>query len=98
MYECYQKGSVLSKTDGVEKVDENSAFRVGTISDLVTVYMLLITGGDSLFSLPVTHVVPELRGCVEWKGNEVENVKWENITLGALTGQLSGIEANCECS
>lgn len=62
IYEYYQEGIALSKTDGVNKMYGDSIVRIDSISKLTTVYLLLIGAGDQSFSLPILDVVPELKG------------------------------------
>ncbi|KAF2252847.1 beta-lactamase/transpeptidase-like protein [Trematosphaeria pertusa] len=91
LFEYYRDGTTLSNTTGVKKVDGDSIWRIASISKLVTVYLLLKEVGDAYWNVPVTDVIPELKGNVKWRENEVDFVKWDDVTLGALAGQISGV-------
>jgi CubicO group peptidase (beta-lactamase class C family) len=68
---------------GVEEskeVDGDSIFGIGSTTKLITVYLLLLGAGYSIFGEPVTKYLPELAG----KGD------WDDITVGALAGFVGG--------
>lgn len=83
------------------KVDENTVYRIASISKLVTVFALLLQDGKVHFDDPVTKYVPELaRFAKQEDDNDDENdlttTQWSQITVGALASQLSGIGRNCK--
>ncbi|KAF2731271.1 beta-lactamase/transpeptidase-like protein, partial [Polyplosphaeria fusca] len=92
LYEYYRSGSILSPA-GVQKVDGDSVMRIGSISKLITVYMVLAELGDKAWDFKITEVVPELKNWnrTEWEENPLYHVNWDEITLGSLAGHLSGI-------
>ena len=54
----------------------------------------LSTSGDSSWLRPVTDFIPELATDAKERkasNNEVDNVSWETITVGALASHLAGI-------
>ncbi|KAF3012874.1 hypothetical protein E8E14_011414 [Neopestalotiopsis sp. 37M] len=82
------------RTAGVVSVDSNTIYRIGSVSKLWTVYLYLITAGDRSWNSPVTDFIPELAAAAEAKkasSNPVDNVAWEDITVGALAAHLAGI-------
>jgi CubicO group peptidase (beta-lactamase class C family) len=97
LYEYYRDGTIINATVGVKTLDGESVIRVGSISKLITVYVLLNEIGDGWWDVPITDVIPELKNNQKWKENEVDFVNWETITIGALAGQISGLPADCEC-
>lgn len=80
-------------------VDENTIFRIGSISKLFTVYTLLAETGMDHLDDPVTKWVPELANAAEdSEDNLVGNVQWDEITLRALASHMSGISRDCKLS
>lgn len=82
-----------SLTAGV--LDENTVFRIGSVSKLLTVYTLLSEVGMAHMNDPVTKWVPELAK-VSGGGNPVNNVQWDEVTIGALASQMAGLSRDCE--
>lgn len=80
---------------GVPKVDGDSVYRIGSVSKVFAVWAFLAQLGDSHFNEPVTKFVPELKtakpvypGAAE---DSIDSVRWEDVTLGDLASQTSGI-------
>jgi hypothetical protein len=92
-------GSGLNASAGsTSQVSGDSVFRIGSISKLFTVYALLLHNGLDLWERPVTEYVPELRDYARRAeySSQVDHVSWEDVTLGALASQISGIGSNCK--
>ncbi|KAL3485362.1 beta-lactamase/transpeptidase-like protein [Aspergillus germanicus] len=90
--------SARDNTIGVNIVDEDTVFRIASCSKLWTVLLLLMETGDASFHEPVVKYVPELQEAIAERRsnntdirNEVDQVLWEEITIGELASQLSGI-------
>lgn len=86
--------SFLNKTAGsTSKVTKDSVYRVGSISKLFTVYALLLNNGFEYWDRPVTDFVPELGRFTNASNDvpETDRVLWEEVTIGSLASQLSGI-------
>ncbi|KAI1799687.1 beta-lactamase/transpeptidase-like protein [Daldinia bambusicola] len=75
---------------GVKTVDENTVFRLGSLTKIHTIYSFLINAGDKLLNEPVTKYVPELQALAN-RSDPVSYVAWDEITLGGLATQLTGI-------
>lgn len=83
------EGSLTNST-----LDENTVFRIGSVSKLLTVYTLLVEIGMDHMNDPVTEWVPELAdnshySCVNT--SDVTTANWSQITLGALASHMAGI-------
>lgn len=85
-------------TSSTKIVDEDSVYRIGSISKMVTVFELLLQGKRVHFDDLVTKYVPELAAIAEaqhnktkWEDDEVATAKWSQITVGALAGHLAGL-------
>lgn len=82
-------------------IDQDSVYRIGSITKLVTVFGLLLEGERVHFDDPVTKYVPELAAIAEAQrtkreDDEVATAEWSQITVGALAGHLAGIGRTCE--
>ncbi|KAK3309353.1 beta-lactamase/transpeptidase-like protein [Chaetomium strumarium] len=79
---------------GVSQVDTNTVYRLGSLTKVFTVYTWLVQDGDSKWNDPITRYVPELAAAAERAKQQgadpVANVPWDEVTVGALAGQLSG--------
>jgi len=87
---------------GASIVDSDSIYRIGSISKLLTVYALLLNGAEDLWDRPVTDFIPELKEIAEMDRRDgldhITDVIWDQVTIGALASQLSGIGRDCEWS
>jgi CubicO group peptidase (beta-lactamase class C family) len=97
----FQHGYIPSSMKGFltsGTLNENTIFRIGSVSKLLTVYNLLAEVGMKRMNDPVTKWVPELaRAAKKNKGDPVRRVQWDEVTIGQLSGHLSGISRNCKC-
>jgi CubicO group peptidase (beta-lactamase class C family) len=93
LFEYYRNGNTSSPT-GVQDIDGDTVFRIASISKVITAYLILIELGDAHWSTRITDVVPELKGRQKNNDNPIDNVEWEDVTLGALAGQISGVISN----
>ncbi|KAI0889512.1 beta-lactamase/transpeptidase-like protein [Annulohypoxylon maeteangense] len=75
---------------GVKLVDENTVFRLGSLTKIYTIYAFLINAGDSHWNEPITRYIPELQALAN-RSDPVNYVSWDEITLGGLATQLTGI-------
>lgn len=71
---------------GDRPIDGDSVYRIASTSKLITIYLLLIEAGDSIFSEKVTKYLPEFEGAGYW----------DDITIGSLAGHVAGITAECK--
>ncbi|KAI1365730.1 beta-lactamase/transpeptidase-like protein [Xylaria arbuscula] len=83
---------------GVSKVDCNSIFRIGSVTKVFTVWSFLMEVGDKEFQTPITKYIPELANLTCPKEinqqevyNDIDCVKWDEVTLGQLASQAAGI-------
>jgi CubicO group peptidase (beta-lactamase class C family) len=75
-----------SVTSGV--LDDKTISRIGSVTKLFTVYAIIAKAGIQVFSDPVTKYLPELAG--NSSNNPLERIRWEDITVGALSSQQAG--------
>lgn len=86
-------------TAGVNKtavtVGPDTVFRAFSISKLITVYTFLAAVGDERWHEPITKYVPELAKANKKWAPERGGFNWDEVTLGALAGQISGLGKDC---
>ena len=96
----YHFTAPVRNASSTKKVDENTVYRIASISKLVTVFALLLQDGKVHFDDPITKYIPELARFAKQEDDDDENgltaIKWSQITVGALASQLSGIGRNCK--
>ncbi|KAI0198113.1 beta-lactamase/transpeptidase-like protein [Astrocystis sublimbata] len=77
-------------TTGVKKVDENTVFRLGSLSKVHTIYLFLINAGDEIWNAPITKYVAELKALTDG-ADPVTKIAWEKVTIGGIASQMTGI-------
>ena len=92
LFEFYHKATehVFVGTDAGDELDGETVLRIGSVTKMFTVYALLLKCGFHCFDDPITKHVPELLQ------ENASGANWEDITVGALASQMSGIGRDCE--
>lgn len=90
----YTAPSLKNSATGVQSVDANSIYRIGGLTEVFTIWSVLIEAGDGVWNDPVTKYVPELKKAAQEKGDGV--VDWQSITVGQLASHMSGVSRDCE--
>ncbi|CAO2647157.1 Nn.00g080790.m01.CDS01 [Neocucurbitaria sp. VM-36] len=84
-----------TNTTGVKQVDGDTVYRLGSVSKVFTVLAFLAEVGDVHWNEPITKYVPELasstRSPTTSGFDDVRDTAWDDITIGALASQVSGI-------
>lgn len=81
---------------GVTEVDQDTVYRLGSLTKVFTVYNLLLNAGDEIWNEPITKYVPELAAIASRSSEDpVEYTDWNDVTIGSLATQLSGIPRDC---
>ena len=94
-YQYHHIGPLVANSSyGVNKVDADSIYRIGSISKLLTIYLFLLSEGDVRWSDPVTKHLPQLLQYKTESWNDV-TPDWESITVGDLAGQMAGLARDC---
>jgi CubicO group peptidase (beta-lactamase class C family) len=92
LYEQYYTPSV---NVSVREVNIDSIFRLASMTKVFTVWTFLAMLGDGRFNDPITKYIPELsvqcRDDVDYLYNDIDHVRWEDVTVGELASQSSGI-------
>jgi len=93
--------SILNSTNstGVKQAGPDTVYRLGSLTKVHTVYTWLVQDGDAKWNDPITKYVPELAAAAKAaKSDPVAHVQWDEVTIGSLAGQMSGIIRDCELS
>ncbi|KAF1850311.1 beta-lactamase/transpeptidase-like protein [Cucurbitaria berberidis CBS 394.84] len=87
-------------TPGVSVVDGNTVYRLGSVSKVLAVLAWLAELGDVHWNQPVTKFLPEL---AVYAGRSTSNAfdgvretAWDDVTIGSLASQVSGLERDCK--
>ncbi|KAE8381995.1 beta-lactamase/transpeptidase-like protein [Aspergillus bertholletiae] len=78
----------LRSGSGAKNTTLDSVYRVASISKLFTVLTLLTHDGYTHWNHPITEFIPELKILAH---NRTSRVQWQDITIGDLAAQLSGV-------
>lgn len=92
----YHHTATLLET--AENVTTQTAFPVGTLTPLFTVYSWLVLTTDGTWSSPITDFLPELKQ-VSLNASEYDidmGVEWNSIAVGNLASHMSGLVRNCK--
>lgn len=97
----YRTAATLDpQTEGVKEVGPDTVYRIGSVSKIFTVLAFLAEVGDTHWNSPITAFVPELaRYSAQIATQPIDNVRrtdWEDITIGALVAQVSGVGRDCK--
>ncbi|KAK5996694.1 Beta-lactamase-like protein sdnR [Cladobotryum mycophilum] len=90
----HTSGGLNVSAGSTTKVTADSIYRIGSVSKLFTVYALLLNNGIEHWNHPVTDYVPELRDAAKHTPpgtSAIDHVQWDQVTVGALASQLTGI-------
>ena len=75
-----------NNVNGTKVVTRDSQYLIGSISKVLSDYVLLTSGVDP--DAKVTKYLPQLKG--------ESKIQWEDVTLRMLGSQLSGSPTNCK--
>lgn len=97
----YRTATTLSpQTEGVKEVGPDTVYRIGSVSKIFTVLAFLAEVGDTHWNTPITTFLPELAQYSAQVAiqpiDDVQRTDWEDITVGALASQVSGVGRDCE--
>ncbi|CEJ59343.1 hypothetical protein PMG11_07971 [Penicillium brasilianum] len=88
----------INITLGVSTVDQDTVFRVGSVSKLWTMVLLLVEEGLWPFQEPVARFVPELREAaskLRWdprkRRDGINHLDWGEVSIGELASHLAGV-------
>lgn len=74
---------------GNRKVDSNTIYNIGGLTQMLTVYAFLICAGDYHWQQPITKYLPELASSSHLQ--HLESIQWEDVQLKDLASHMAGI-------
>ncbi|KAM0262765.1 hypothetical protein ACHAQJ_001559 [Trichoderma viride] len=90
----HTSGSLNVSAGSTSRVTGDTVYRIGSVSKLFTVYALLLNNGTNYWNRPITDFIPELMQAAQhppYEPSVTDWVQWDQVTVGALASQLSGI-------
>ena len=92
-YDWNVPGGVALASGSKPTTDNNTIYRIGSISKVFTVYTQLLEKGTSFWSEPITRYIPEIAQAAanQSLSNPVQYPDWQDITIGELASQLADI-------
>lgn len=89
IYQYHHAAPGLNGTLSSGKLNDETIYRVGSVSKLYTAYAILTAhGGLDILDHPVTDYLPELKG--NQGSNPLEKIVYEDVTVGALMAHQGG--------
>lgn len=96
-WEYHYTSPALKKTNNLSRnVTKDSLYRIGGLTQVFTVWSLLLAEGDQIFNEPVVKYLPGLANASQGQQNLVNLVQWSDVTVGQLASHMSGIARNCK--
>jgi CubicO group peptidase (beta-lactamase class C family) len=86
IYSYFHSGENLQPALTAGVLDDETVFRIGSVSKLYTAYALLAVAGMDIFEHPVTKYLPEL----DCDNSPPDRVNWGEVTVGSLASQMAG--------
>jgi len=84
----YTSPEIAASTLGTKKVDDNSIYRVASVTKVFTVLAGLLSLSDAQWERPLSDILPALSS----QGSDgVLSTPWDKITMRALAAQLGGV-------
>lgn len=78
-----------------QNVTKDSVYRIGGLTEVFTMWSLLLAVGDQIFNDPVSMYLPELSNGSNTTAS-IGHTKWDDITVGQLASHLGGIARDCK--
>ncbi|KAM7189306.1 Beta-lactamase/transpeptidase-like protein [Naviculisporaceae sp. PSN 640] len=82
---------IAASTQGTNKVDENSIYRVASVTKVFTVLAGLLSLSDAEWDRPLSDILAPLSGGSTGNGDSVLTTHWDMITMRALAAQQGGV-------
>lgn len=94
----YSSEALQNAEQGVKEVTEDTIFRIGSNSKLITVYLFLIEVEPEYWNRQVTDFVPRLaKAATKCSAHDahIDCIHWNEITLGSLASHMGGLPRAC---
>ncbi|GAB1198373.1 hypothetical protein APSETT444_007692 [Aspergillus pseudonomiae] len=95
----YTAPSLRNSSSQIQHVNQDSIYRIGGLTQIFTIWTILVEAGDTIWNDPVTKYLPELAETTESANvtqDPIQYVDWKDITVGQLASHMSGLPRdNC---
>lgn len=84
---------------GVSTVDQDTVYRLGSVTKIFTILTFLAEVGDTMWNEPITNYIPEIKALVNAgvdNSHSISTPDWDAITIGSLASQMSGLARDCQ--
>lgn len=81
---------------GVNDIDANSIYRIGSVSKLITAYTFLAKLGDGYWDRSLMEFLPELISRDEDGQDSIKATSWAEVKVGHLASHTAGILCDCK--
>jgi len=99
LFAYHYNAPALNGTATTGEINDDTIYRIGSVSKLLTVYTWLQRLGDLDFNQPITKFIPELKQAESDAGqNDIDNVRWSEVTILGLISHMAAITRDCECA
>lgn len=85
----YTSPEIAASTLGTKKVDDNTIYRVASVTKVFTVLAGLLSLTDEQWERPLSDILPALSA--QGSDGGVLSTPWDKITMRALAAQLGGV-------
>ncbi|KAB8259300.1 beta-lactamase/transpeptidase-like protein [Aspergillus pseudonomiae] len=90
----YTAPSLRNSSSRIQHVNQDSIYRIGGLTQIFTIWTILVEAGDTIWNDPVTKYLPELAETTESANvtqDPIQYVDWKDITVGQLASHMSGL-------
>jgi hypothetical protein len=91
----YAAHAYLNGKNGSTTLDSETIFDIGDLKKVFDVWLFLIEAGEGHWHESVTQWVPELQTTPN-ASDGIGYVAWDDVTIGDLAGQISGLGGRCK--
>ena len=95
LYQYHHAAPALNGTLNAGVLNDQTIFRMGSVSKLYTAYAILAHAGMGVLKDPVTKYLPSLAG--NPRDKPLEAIIWEDVTVGALLSHQGGTGGTRKC-
>ena len=87
----HTSSATANSSVGTRKVDQDSIYKVASVSKLITTYTGIVALSDEDWNRPLKTIAPILSAYLQNYTDQIYHVQWNQITPWTLASQMSGI-------
>jgi CubicO group peptidase (beta-lactamase class C family) len=89
LFKYHYAAPALNETLTGGTLGDDTIYRIGSITKVLTVYTMLAKLGTRYLDEPITKFIPELANVTA--RDKLLHAQWSEVTLGAVAGQMAGL-------